>query len=365
MSRQAQPEERLSVLVNGQSLSGWKAVTIKRDVLSLAGTFELEASMPSATGVNTVAALPGSPCELLLTAEGGPSTALLNGFIEAAELVRTAGETRLSLGGRCRTADIVDCSVTHRPGDWRGQRLPAIVDTLLEPFKGVQAEFHADVGASFSRFGIQIGESVFEALQRLARARRLIITGDERGNVIFTRAGGVSFNEAYRPLVMGENLLSMRVQTDLRDRFSVYRVFGQQTQAVFDAPAVNTVSEAFDFEVRRFRPMEIVAAGDAQSGSTQALATFEARIRAAQGASVEAQVNGWRDAAGKLWKINRNVALVDEELGIDRVMLIRSVTFSLSERGMLTDLVLVDEALLTMEPMPDGKEQRSSVPFWS
>ena len=68
---------------------------------------------------------------------------------------------------------------------------------------GVQVRAQVDTGAPFLDFQLQQGETAFAAIERMARLRAVLVTDDEDGSLVITRAGK---NGASTALVLGQNI---------------------------------------------------------------------------------------------------------------------------------------------------------------
>ncbi|MGH7027943.1 phage baseplate assembly protein, partial [Brevundimonas sp.] len=185
------------------------------------------------------------------------------------------------------------------------------------------------VGAAFKSFALQQGETVWEAVERLARFRGLLAISTATGGVAFITPGQ---RRAAFTLRQGETLLSASASDDGRDRFSKYVVKGQSAgdDDVNGASAAGPKAEAQDAGVGRYRPLLVVGEEQATLASLRDRAGWEASTRAAAGTPVDLTVQGWRDPAGEIWQANQLVPVVAPWLGLDGEVLIADVTFNLT-----------------------------------
>lgn len=347
----------LELIVNSVSYAGWKAAVVSRDLQRVASDFELETTdtWPGALGQRVVR--PGDEVQLRY----GPAQ-MLAGYVDVLKFSTDAESRKVTIAGRSKTGDLVDCSTTTKPGQWRGQRFEGIAFDLLIPFKiGLSAD--VDTGPAFPSFATNMGESVHDVLLRAALARGLMLTDDAMGNLLITRGGGAS-GATNTALVLGENVLSIDAEFDHRDRFSEYVFKGQYSARGFgdDSNAASARTQAksvaVDLGVKRYRPLIVVPSISSRLANS---ARMEASVRAAESMKFQVKVQGWLDGRGDLWEVNRSVAFVDEWIGIDAVLLIASVRFEINHEGTTTTLGLVPGESFAMTPLTKGAAE----PFWT
>lgn len=323
---------QVDLLASGRSHAGWQAVQVRLGMDQCAGMFNLQVS-ERWTGQDVDHAIAaGERCELQLDGE-----TVITGWVDESRLSMDASSHAVELTGRDATGDLVDCSAVRKAGQWRGLRIEQIAAELAAPF-GVAVRADVDTGRPLASFALQEGETVFEAIERAARIRALLLVSDGRGGLVITRAG---VQRVATPLVLGENILQARVGIDLRDRFSSYTLKGQAPGSDFfsGASASQVRAAATDPGMRRHRPMIITNDAPDVAATLQQRALWEANVRAARSHDIEVLLQGWRHAAG-IWRPNALVPVVAAVLRLEADLLITHVTFSLDDRGSTTTLRL-------------------------
>jgi prophage tail gpP-like protein len=199
---------------------------------------------------------------------------------------------------------------------------------------------------------------VFEAIERAARMRALLLVSDGLGGLLLTRAG----TAPAAALIEGVNLKSGRSERDARGRYSRYLCRGQvQASDELDAESAYQQEAHYDDPgVLRHRPLVVLAEDQGHAKSVQARAEWECRRRAAKGTRVYITVQGWRDAAGRLWRINTVAPVRSPTLGIDNELLIVEVRNTLDERGTLTELTLAPRGGYEPGATPAKKRRTSA-----
>lgn len=350
-----QAEGQLDLLAAGRSYAGWQAVQVTLSMEQCAGAFALAVS-ERWTGQGADWVIPaGEACAVMIDGQ-----TVITGHVDQVRMSMDAGSHTVELAGRDATADLVDCSAVRKAGQWRGLRIEQIAAELAEPF-GVAVRAEVDTGRPLASFALQEGESVFEAIERAARIRALLLVSDGTGGLVLTRAG---VRRVATQLVMGENILSARVGLDMRDRFSTYTVKGQAPgNDLFSGKSASQIkATATDPGVGRHRPLIITNDAPDVGATLAQRVQWEASVRAARSYDIEITVQGWHHQDG-LWQPNTTVAVVAPELRLDTDLLITRVVFTLDERGSVTQLQMTHaeaySLLPLMEPAAAGGGNKS------
>lgn len=312
-------QEVARLVVGGLAYQGWMAVRVQRGMAQCAGGFELKVSelWPGQDYSRKIE--PGADCQVLLGDEPA-----ITGYVDRVDLQVEAQAHEVEVSGRDKTADLVDCSAMRKPGQWRGQKIERIAADLAQPF-GVAVRAEVDTGAALPSFALQEGETAFEALERAARLRGLLLVSDGLGTLVITRAGR---RKVPTKLVLGANLLRGRATLDLRDRFSEYHAKGQAPGSDLrsGAQVAQLRALARDPAVPRFRPFLLTCDTPDLGAGLRRRAEWECSVRAARSLRVQALVQGWRHADG-LWEPNTLVPVVAEPLRLDAELLIEAVEY--------------------------------------
>jgi prophage tail gpP-like protein len=268
-------------------------------------------------------------------------------------------EYTLSFSGKSRTCDLVDCAAIHRGGQWKGQGLLKIAKDLCNPF-GIEVTTNVSLGAAFSLFELNDGESVFQAISRAATRRGVLPLTKADGNLIFDRVGRVKIATK---LEFGKNILRGKRRNDWRERFSTYIVKAQTsgTDNLFGSSAAQLKRSSSDEGCTRYRPT-IIQADDEDSGSElQKRADWERNIRAGRAKWLTYTVQGWTHRDG-LWEPNTLVWVTDKIERIDCELLVVEATMTKTEdEGSLTTLSLTFPEAFDVQPLPPPKKTTGSL----
>lgn len=349
--------EDLVLRVDGFELAGWTSIQIGRSIDQLADTFALAISTSK---VRAVELIEGEACEVLYRDE-----TLITGYIDEIDAGDNATTTTLAVTGRSRAGDLVDCSAMHRV--WRNTEGLKIARDLCDPF-GITVTTEAGALPKEPVFKIEDGETVFEALARLASLYGARVVSYPDGSVVFARTGGLRYPDV--SIERGRNVVSARVLRSATERFSqyIYKTQLAASDETFGAAASAVKYEVTDAGVDRYRPLIVQSAGQRGSKALEDAAIWERNTRAGRSLELEYEVANPRDMGGSwahahgVWTPNTIVAVYDERYGIDGEFLITSVTLVRDASGTRTQLRLAFPEAYDVKKKP-AKKKRGGMTF--
>lgn len=329
------PVHDVALVVDGQAYLGWSELRIERAIDTLVGSFELTLASKATTGGEDWPVKQGQAAQVVL---GGKP--LVTGWIDRIGRSLDANQRALTVSGRDKACDLVDCSAMNKPGSWRNVGLAKIAAELAKPF-GVSITVTGDAGKPLSRFALQQGETAFAAIERLARYRGLIAFSDGRGGVII---GNPDSGSRIGGLTEGVNIKEIETELDDSQRFSEYLIKGQASgsQQRHGKVVAQVKGEAKDASVGRYRPMLIVGEEQSDAASLKKRAAWERQTRAGKAERSTVVVPGWFAEGTTVWEPGKRAALsapsnrVSGDRLIERVVLTRS-----ADEGTLSELTLV------------------------
>lgn len=319
----------VTLTVRGQTYKGWLSCEIERTLEAIAGTFSVPVTL-----------IPGEPPNIqrqdAVVVQINERT-VITGYVLAAEPFYNATDCGLLVAGRDRAGDLVRCSAMHQGGQWRNAKLDRIATDLIRPF-GLELVVDADLGAPIAEFKLAYGEAVVEALARAARLRGVLVTRDELGRVLLTKAGAKRFKGVIR---RGWNVIEMQGVGSDENRHSHYMAYGQSSVVdEFDA-ARSLKAQATDTEIGRYMPLLISADGNTTQGDLDALVAHTMRVRRGHSMGFRYKVEGWT-FEGEPWPVNQRVPIYDDVAGLNGdEWLIASVKQSCDlKHGDITELLV-------------------------
>lgn len=342
----------LELVVGGRRHAGWKSVRVQRSLEQLASSFDLGFTDRWSRQHEPVAILAGADCTIEIDGER-----ILTGYVDDVEVTSSATERGMTASGRAKTADLVDASAVHRPGQWSGMSLLGIASELCAPFGiGVRSEVELS-DPVVRRFVLQHGEGAYEALERLARLKGVLVVSSPHGELVFTRSGRRSSRSR---IERGVNILRGQIKTSTRDLHSEYIVKAQSqgSDDSYGDAAAGPKGTATDAEVGRYRPLIIMSDEQGSPAELKARAQWERNVRRGRSARLTYSVPGWTNAADEAWDVNTRVEVIDPWFGVAEELLIVSATFARGSEGTTTELELLRPAAFDVVAAEKRKKAR-------
>lgn len=334
-------DNTITLRTGGVAYYGWLSMSITAGLEQAARSFAFPATQMAPGEDQVVLIRPGDLCTVSI----GNDT-VCTGFVDAIDFSHGAEENTFSVSGRSATADLVDCSVIAETGTFRNKSILQMAGILARDY-GVAVVTDQAIVDLIPKFRTEQGESVYEAIERMARLEALLVTDTVDGELLLTRSGATKAFSFLR--VGGEqgNVLRGTGRFDASGLYTEYRIKGQNvgTDTAFGVFASQSEGTASDDTLGRDRVLIIQGEGRMSSARAKQRAIWEAATRAGQASEMQYTVQGWRQENGDLWAPNQLVDVVDPLMGVDAELLIAEVTYSLSnEEGTTTTLTVVPQA---------------------
>ena len=119
---------QVQLLVDGQAFEGWTRMEVNTSIEQMAGAFVLQVTLKWDGQTEPYALREGLPCTVQIGAD-----VVITGYIDDYELKFDAASVEVSIHGRDKTADLVDCSAIHKTGQWRNVGLQQILKFETRP----------------------------------------------------------------------------------------------------------------------------------------------------------------------------------------------------------------------------------------
>jgi prophage tail gpP-like protein len=296
---------------------------------------------------------------------------VLTGYVDDFIPSYDAKEVSWVVSGRSKTSDLVDCSAIYKSGQWQGVTLDRVASDICAPF-GIEVSVEGELGAAFPRVTIEQGESCFELLDRLAKQRGILLTTNEKGQLVLTQASEQMMGAS---LILGENILAARGQFSMRDRASEWIVKGSSYGggATWDNTAPATLggqkATITDPAVTRYRPRIIIAEDVTTVAGASKRGQWQKPRSIGEGTQTEITVAGWRTQgiegnSGPLWRINRICPIKDEIQGLDESWLIVTVSLMEDDKNGREAIINLMPREAMLIPVEVAKKQTKEVSTW-
>lgn len=339
--------DRIELRVDTRIYGGWVSAQVTSSLETIAGGFTLSITERWPGQQVRRQVRPGMACAVTVN-----GTSVITGWIDDVAPAYDATSHAVTVRGRDTTGDLVDCSALAGAGRWMSANLLTIVGDLCAPFGIKVRSGLADALKTVAEFHLQLGETAFEAIERICRIYAVLPTSDGLGNLMLTRAGEGGTAAELR---LGRDIKSGAGTLSDRDRHSRYIILGQSLGADATDPSLITGchAESLDSAITRYRPLVILA--EAATGDPawyQRRADWERSCRAGKSRRYTVTVAGC-DANGALYAPNTLVRVEDDWLGLHGPILIAGVTLTQSDQGQLAELSLVHKEAFDLAP-PTG-----------
>lgn len=324
--------EKVEILADGLRYTEWERIRVSYSMREACRSFQVDGTERP----GQFRFPPGTAIQIFANQE-----LLLDGYVNRYMPSGDASSHQVSIAGRSKSQDLVDCSAVHDTGFWENKTPDQIGQDLDQFGVGITSEVALKPVPYWQLYQ---GESPCRTLDRMVKAQGKALMGKADGSLAITDA--TVAQEHVGALVEGINILSYQGEMTDDRRHSDYMVKGQGRVGVGDE-ALRPFGQAIDSFVQRYRPLIVVNEGDTDADRATSRAENE-KARAA-GLSVAATVTtqGWRDEGGKCWEPNYKIFVSSPKLlHLVQEMLIEGVTLTqdAGQSGSLAELRLVDPA---------------------
>jgi prophage tail gpP-like protein len=345
-------EVRVLLTDDGLMLTGWKAARISRSIEVATSSFELSCSADA----NTLK---------LISKEGAPvkisigDDVVLSGFIETIEHTLAPRTHLITLSGRGKLADLVDCSCridkvnanTSLEALCTAIATPYSVDVFVPP-NGTQAIL--DKLPVLPRQIVSITETAWEVIERYARYCGMLVFESEEGELTISTAGTELGGSG---IALGQNVEAIVCTKTTLGTFSTFNAVlsaysaGADDEGVTNLPVVTVVAKN---NTGRLRPTYFVSEQSATDRRfVEKRVNWMASRAYGRSRRVRALVDSWRDASGSPWIPNTNYPVSADTVGIpeNTILLLAEVTFILDKLGTHAELVFGPRQGFLPEPI--------------
>jgi len=343
--------------INGNKFGGWTGATIRKSLYNMTGSFGLTATDIYPGNAQKWGIAMGDECTIEIDDQ-----TVITGYLDEINISYDASGHNIQIGGRDKTADLIDCSFTQTAKEWNKQTISKIITDLCSPF-GITIDIDDSVSEAAAektpndKFKVNEGETVFDAIMRLCKTKGILPVSYCDGKLILTRAGTERTNDS---LELGVNIKAGSLSQSNKDRFQTYIVRGQGI-GNDDKDLVSTnqpVAQYSDPVILRYRPLVVWPDCHCDTKYCQDRAMWEAVNRAGQSRRIDYEVQGWTQSNGVIWPLNSLVSVKDTFLEVETTMLISDINFIVDEStGMITRLELVHPNTFDMPPATSNTDK--------
>ncbi|HXI23743.1 MAG TPA: hypothetical protein VNG71_07700 [Pyrinomonadaceae bacterium] len=329
-----------------RAFSGWTNIRVSRSIERMPSDFEIEMTELTPGEADQLTVEPGDICEVRLGED-----IVTTGYIDRVIPHYAAGEHSIRVIGRGKCQDLVDCAAIWPGGQISNSTLLGMAQKLCEPY-GIRAIAANDPGTIVEQFNLNLGESTFDIIEKVARYQAKLVYELPTGDLLISDVGVETHASG---VVEGSNVEEGTYIWAIDQRYSEYlaiRMSIAPYKEVSDEEA-NIISIARDPEVLRLRRRIIVSEpGTGGADIAQRRAYWDAAARSGRGHAVRVRVDSWRDRDGKLWQPNWLVPLELPNLKVGRVTwLIAEVDYGRDDKGTHAELIVMPREGFLPEPL--------------
>lgn len=287
---------------------------------------------------------------------------VITGLIYRVDVNKTAEEKTVTLSIYSSACDIID-STHYPPYEFNFVTLEEIADEMIGGL-GFFYNFESDEGREiFDKVTIDPQQSIFNFLNELANQRGVLITSNEKGEVLFIRA-----NVNSKPVETIINTTSISSSYDGRELFAIYRTSAttpyrekvtkklkRKIRKDYVTQHTVKIAEAIDPKVPASRQTTFTA-DNVHFDEIETAANWERSKHWSNALNITVPRIGWRPRGSvDLYKENTLVTLKDDDLWLGKGFdfLIKSVEYVLESSGATSTLTLVPPQSFTGEEIPD------------
>jgi prophage tail gpP-like protein len=341
----------LSITIDGQKFTGWTATRFSRSCEQFPSSFEISATEKDPTGTHPMVFVPFSPCTIAIDDD-----LVLTGYIDSIDNTIDAASHTITIAGRSKGADLVDCSAEiinsadGIPGFlYGGADLMGLATALCLPY-GITVSLNSKQELTdIPLFQMNIGDSPYEIIERMARSQNLLVYDDVNGNLVLADVGAAEHQSGFD---YGANIQSITSGLHFDHRYSEIDVFDSSVQDQLTYITNRQYGHAEDTSIRHRRLMGFSETPYVLEVTwAQRRANWEMARSRGRSQVIHLQCESWRDSHEILWQPNNYVAIRAAPLQIDAKWIIANVSYSMDlNGGTYADLILMPPEAFNPEP---------------
>jgi prophage tail gpP-like protein len=201
------PQEVAVLIVNGVYYRDWESVMVKLDFYEQAFArfrFTCSEGMPLAKNFAKLRIKPGDHVDVSLAG----IKVIVDGIVYSRQVSYSARAHHIEIQGVSQSHKLTQGSVVHKTGEWKNASFQQIARSVMgSPFNVALRVIGSLPTEPFDRVHLQFGETPMQLIERLARARNIVLGSDGKPGLLATTnpGGGVQGQ-----VIEGVNILEGR-----------------------------------------------------------------------------------------------------------------------------------------------------------
>jgi prophage tail gpP-like protein len=371
----------LQLRINGTVYSGFTTARATKTMAALCGSFEF-----STSGGDNITLITQDIKLFDLVEIYADEVKIMTGYVEVLDVSYSADSYSVVISGREKTCDVVDTRIST---SFVNTETKTYLDLITQAFKVAGfsipstnvinvVDNSTTATNAFSRTDFQIsgdGQSLYDFLNLYAQKQFIVLTTDENGDIVLTNSGSeisgydiINFkgvdvkNNIYKATVNYNvsqlfNTYQYRCNPNFVDVFDQGATSAEQSTIVYTSQADDSVRVGrtyidIDNEIYTLAKLKDRVAWKMQTAQANARKysvtlnghTFEQKLE-------PTNINSFLDTPSlvKPLKINQLINVNDQICGIDEIMLIETLVYSMNESGNTLDITLVNRNAYTLQ----------------
>ncbi|MEE8341958.1 MAG: hypothetical protein V3S42_04535 [Candidatus Neomarinimicrobiota bacterium] len=357
----------IAIEVEGSRFEGFTTASVTKSLDTLSGSFSFDATKQQL--INLPFSV-GQACQIFVQ-----DKKIITGFIDIVSVNYSRDEHLINIQGRDKTSDVIDSTIGESV-EFTGNISLAEIITMTLSNVGISGINVTDSVGTLDLFNGseiesgEVGESVFDFIERLARKRQVLLNSDGDGNIVISRSSSQIVDETIVNQENSGNILSGTISYNSTNRFNRYIVRSQDNntglslfgKSVDQEKSYNRKGESIDEDIRDSRVLNVIAGESYTDNDSLNRAKWEQNIRRVQSTDYSAVVQGFfRGESNEIWQENVLVQIKDSFAGLNGIMLLNSLNYSFSiDSGSRTTLNFIDRDAYKIEADKPAVTKRSN-----
>jgi len=302
---------KLELKVGNRKYSGWENVTISKSMQSIAHNFSMNIFKGDLISIEDD--------DLIQILKD--DKVFFTGYLDSVTIGISDKKKPLSMTGRSKTMDLIDCNISDNK-QYNKQNIKQIISDLIKPFEITVSS--SLILEPLEIFNTKIGETYFNAINRLCKQTNTLPISDNFGNIEIVK------NEQKQSSIILKDgdFKELNYPKKLSNRFSKYTY--KKENMITDV----TDGSIADDTVKRFRPFVDVNTEDKDNKD---LAEWQKNHNKVSEVSLTAIVQGWDLEINTIVKLETEI--------VNNNFLIKEITYSKSDSGTISNVIFISKDL--------------------
>lgn len=299
----------IALKTNGTTYKGWENISIAKSMQSIAFTFTMD--IKRSEGINI-----DNNSLITILKDNKP---FLVGYVDNIDIDIEDTERPMKIAGRSKAMDLIDCNILENR-QYSNLNAVQIINDFIKDFNiTVTANIKLE---PLSTFNTEVGETYFNAINRLCKQLNLLPISTNDGNIELVK------NKNIQNGTILKKFKSLKFTRNFTSRFNSY-TFKQET-------AVKDISDGIikDGEVKRHRPFVGV---NTEDKTNYDMANWKKNNDISNSILLEGTITGWDLEINTIAKIEREP--------VNGYFLVNDIIYSKGDNGTISKVKFVDRNL--------------------